>query len=777
MNGDQANENESDGLVGSSVERREDPALLTGKACYTDDIQVSREVHLAILRSEHAHASIENVDTSAAERTEGVLAVYTRDDLVDAGLDGTIPGSHVGVDVDRPLLAGDKVRYQGDPIAGVVATDRYTARNVLDSITVDYDPLDATTDVKDAISDDAPSIHDETVNNIAGRWEGGDAEATERALEEAAHTVEVDLSINKVDAAPMEPRSALARYRGSVDELTVELSAQDAHAVQDDLSTILGIPEHRITVRTPEVGGGFGVKNQSYTGHVLAAWCAIQLERPVKWVATRTESFQSTNHGRRHDITAEAGLDEDGRLTALQVHSLVDVGAYLTQGGALIPISGFGSKLTGAYDVSAANVKLTLAFTNTTTLSAYRGAGRPEANYVIERLVDACARELEMDPVTFRRRNFISPDQFPYDTPLSATYDSGEYEKPLDKALSLIDYEEFRDRQKAARDEGRYLGIGLSTYVDVCGGGPGSLESGLVRMTPDGKVVAHTGTVDNGQGHRTSYAQIVADALGVPSDDVKVVEGDTDRVPEGGGTNGSRSMPMGGNALKASAEAVRENARQIAAGHFDVEVADVELVDGAFRVVDTPDRSIAIQEITDVAYSAAVPEELRGLEETTFFSPEGTTAPFGTHVAIVEVAPETGEIAFERYVAVDDVGTQINPKLVEGQIVGGVVQSLGQVLSESVEYDDSGNLVTDSLQDYAAPRARDVPTIECHSTVTPSPNNPLGVKGAGEAGTIAAMPAVVNAVIDALSPFGVEDLDIPLTDETVWEAVRAASDS
>jgi carbon-monoxide dehydrogenase large subunit len=759
-------------LVGAPLERREDRHLLTGDARYTDDIREFGGLHLAVHRSQYGHADVEAVDTDAAEAVDGVRAVYTAADLAAAGFDATVPGDDPdhGVAPDRPVLAADRVRYQGEPIAAVLATDRYAARDGAEAVAVEYDRREAVTDPVAAVDGTAPTVQSAAPDNVAFEWEEGDPEATRAAFRSAAREVSVDLSINRVAAVPMETRAAVARGRG--DELVVEMSTQNPHSVQDDLAEVLGIPEHRITVTVPDVGGAFGVKLQAYPAHLLTAWLATRVDRPVKWVATRTESFAATNHAREHDLTARAALDDDGRLVGLHVDSVADVGAYPSQGGTLVPTYAFGTRLTGQYDVPAAHVEVTGAFTNTVPLSAYRGAGRPEAAYVIERLVRACARELDEDPVAFRRRNFVGPDRFPYETPFETTYDSGDYEKTLDRALDHVDYEAFRERQADAREAGRYLGIGFSNYIEICGGGEGSIEGGLVRMTPGGKVIAHTGTVELGQGHRTSYAQIVADELGIDYDDVQVVEGDTDRVPEGGGTAGSRSMPMGGNALKASAETVREKARRVAADRLEAAVEDVAFADGEFHVAGAPGRSVHVQDVADESYSGDAPEDARGLEDTTFFSPEGATAPFGTHVCIVEVDPETGEVSLERYVAVDDVGTQINPKLVEGQVVGGIVQSIGQALLEEARYDGTGTLVTGSLQDYALPRAEDVPEIEWDSTVTPSPNNPLGVKGVGEAGTIGALPAIVNATLDALEPFGVESLDMPLTPESVWTAIH-----
>jgi carbon-monoxide dehydrogenase large subunit len=761
-------------MAGAAVQRREDPALLTGDAEYADDRTYPGQLHLAITRSQYGHARIHDVDTSPAAAMDGVVAVYTREDLLESGLTGEMPTdqSDYAVDVERPLLVGETARFQGDALAAVVAEDRYLAHDAASAVEVEAERLDAVADVDGAGADGAPVVHETAPDNVAFEWEAGTPDETAAALADAATVVDLDLEINRVAAVPMEPRAMVARYQRSTGELDVELSCQNVLSEQDRLASVLGLPERKVSVRAPAVGGGFGVKSQSYAAHYLTAWCAMQLGRPVKWTATRSEAFATTNHSRRHSVTARAGLDRDGRLTALHVDSTPNVGAYPTEFGVAVPSAAFGTRLLGQYDIPNAHVEVSGVFTNTTPLAAYRGAGRPEAAYVVERLATACARELGEDPVEFRRRNFIAPDAFPYETPFGTAYDSGDYEKPLDRALDMVDYDAFRERQAAAREEGRYLGIGFSTYLEICGDAAGRVQGGQVRVTPAGDVIAMSSLAENGQGHATGFAQVIATELGVDYDDVEVVEGDTDRVPEGGGTGGSTAMSMGGSALKESAAKVREQAREIAAHELEAAPSDVEFEDGSFQIAGVPDRSLSIRDVARRAYSGDLPADLRGLEDTTFFSPDGATAPFGTHVCIVEVDPATGAIDFDRYVAVDDVGTQINPKLVEGQIVGGVVQSIGQAVFEQVVFDENGTNVTGSLQDYAVPRAADVPEIEWDSTVTPSPNNPLGVKGVGEAGTIAAMPAVVNAVVDALDPFGVDTIDMPLTPDRVYAAIH-----
>ncbi|MFC7189674.1 xanthine dehydrogenase family protein molybdopterin-binding subunit [Halocatena marina] len=758
-------------LVGSSIQRREDPRLITGEAEYTDDIHHPEAVHLAIKGSQYGHAEIESIDTSDAAELDGVTAAYTAAELDESGVSSALqsPASDANVP-EYPLLATDAVRFQGQPVAAVIAEDRYTAREALSEIDISYNRQEAVSDPRTALEEEeSPTIHEEAPDNVAFRWENGDAEATDEAFERADHTVSFDPVINRVIPTAMEPRTAFAQYEKSTDELTVELSTQNPHSVRSDLSQTLDLAEEQIRVRSPDVGGGFGAKLPPYTGHLLASWCAIQLERPVKWVATRTEDCQSMVHSRYQDIEAEAALSEDGHLLGVRMDSIADVGGYLVPGGSIVP-KNIGLMLSGQYALPAAHVELTGVFTTTAPLAAYRGAGRPEATYFIERLVEVASRELDMDPVTFRRQNFIPTDEFPYETGFGHTYDSGDYEQSLEKALSLIDYDHRRERQAELSEDGRYLGIGISCYVEACGVGPNMGESGIINVKPSGDVVVKTGTTEIGTGHRTGYTQIVASALGVPHDDIEIIEGDTDAVHEGHGTAGSRAMPVGGSAIRETADAVIEKGRQIAARSLEAAPDDIAFADGAFSVRGAPDRSLTLVDVAAMIDDDPSDAD-EGLEATSNYEPPNYTYPFGTHAAVVEVTPETGDVEIEQYVAVDDVGTQINPKLVEGQIHGGVVQGIGQALYEEAIYDSNGNLLTGSLQDYAVPKAEHVPSMETATTVTECPHNPLGVKGVGEAGAIAAPPAIVNAVVDALSPFEIDHLDMPLTNETVWEAV------
>jgi carbon-monoxide dehydrogenase large subunit len=763
-------------FVGSDVQRREDAHLLTGETSYLDDIAYPGTVHLALVRSQYASADIKAVDASDALDRDGVLAVYTSEDLAAAGIDeGMATDSpDQGVAPWYPVMVQDRVRYQGQPVAAVVATDRYLAHDAVEDVVVEYDRHDAVTDLDRARDPGAPAVHEAAPDNVAFEWAVGDDDAVEAAFASADRTVDLQLLNNRLMPVAMATQAVVARYRSADDELVVDVGSQKPHGTRSTLARILGLPEQRIDVRVPDVGGAFGGKLRLYPGHVLAAWGAMQLERPVKWIGTRIGDSIDTSHSRHQHVEAEAALDEDGAITGVRATIHANVGGYLIPGGSGVP-SNTGRMICGQYDVPAAHVQVTGVFTNTTPLAAYRGAGRPEAAYIIERLANVAAREVGQDPVAFRRRNMIPPERFPHETPTGYTYDSGDYEASLDRALELVGYDELRDRQARLRMEGRYLGIGLSCYADKGGGHSSDYESGLIRITPEGTVVAGTGTMDTGQGHETSYAQIVADELGVPYEDVEIVEGDTSKTAEGRGTGGSRSVPMAGNALRASAEKLAAKGRLVAAKRFDVDPDAVAFEDGTYCVRDAAgeQRAVHIQELADDAYAGtdSLGDVEPGLEETAFFAPEDRTFPFGTHLAVVEVDPESGEVDFERYVAVDDCGVQINPTLVEGQIVGGIAQGIGQALSETVAYDDSGTLITGTLQDYAVPTATDVPAIETDSTVTPSPRNPLGVKGVGESGTIGAPPAVVNAVVDALRPFGVDHLDMPLTSETIWQAI------
>ncbi|PSP60128.1 carbon monoxide dehydrogenase [Halobacteriales archaeon QH_7_66_37] len=776
---------DTEDILGSAIERREDPALVSGEAEYTDDIQKPEMTHMAMVRSQYAHAEIEEVDTSAAEEMDGVVAVYTADDL-------DVPGSlPVGwlldslEQVDHPILAGDRVRYQGDAVAIVVAEERYQAHDAADAVDVEYQRLDAVAHPGEALDDDAPVIHEEAGSNQAFDWEIGDQEATKQAFEEAETTVSLDLHNQLLIPNAIEPRATVADYHPRTDELELDMTSQNPHVHRLLMSGVIDHPEHKLSIRAPEVGGGFGSKIHHYADEALTALAAKDLERPVKWTATRTETYITDAQGRGHETTGEMALDEDGNITGLRVHTKANMGAYLSTFAPSIPTYLYATLLSGQYEIPTIYCTVEGAFTNVPPVDAYRGAGRPEASFVVERLVRQAAREVDMDPAEFRRQNFVPGDAFPYETPVAMEYDSGDYEKTLDRAMEMLDYEEFRERQKAAREDGRYLGVGLSAYIEACGIAPSELvgelgaqaglwESSVVRFQPSGTVTVYVGTSGHGQGHDTTYAQIVADKLGVEYDDIEVEEGDTDEIPQGMGTYGSRSAAVGGGAIVESAGKVIEKGRKIAAHQLEADPEDVEFENGGYQVAGAPDRSMTIQDVAGASYLAHdIPDDMEpGLEATSFFDPENFVFPFGMHAAIVEVDPDTGEIEFEEYVAVDDVGNQINPKIVEGQIHGGIAQGIGQALYESAEYDDNAQLTTGSMQDYAVPKSSHIPEIKTASTVTESPHNPLGVKGVGEAGTIAAPQAVVNAVVDALEPFDVDHIDMPLTNERVWRAIN-----
>ncbi len=755
-------------LVGTSVQRREDPHLLSGEAEYTDDIQHPDGGHLSLCRSQYGHARIEEVDPSDALALDGVVAVYTATDIEASDAPGTLRVD----DSDRtvpahPLLAGETATYQGQPVAAVVAEDRYTARDAAERVDVAYERLPAVVDPDAALAPDAPAIHDGAPDNVAFEWDTGDEDATAAALAGADRVIETEVQINRVMPTAMEPRAAVATVDGP--DLSLVLSTQNPHQMRSDAAETLGVPEDRVDVRAPDVGGGFGGKLQPYPGYLLTGWTARQLERPVKWTATRTEDLQSMVHSREHHVAAQVGVSDAGDIEGLRLDSVAPVGGYLVAGGSIVP-KNLGLMANGQYEIPGAYVHTTGVFTNTAPLSAYRGAGRPEATYVIERLVHEVAAALGVDPVDLRRRNFV--ESFPHETGLGRTYDSGDYGTTLDTALGHVDYEAFRERQDRLREEGRYLGIGLSSYVEACGVGPGTGGSGSVELAPSGQVVVRAGTAEIGTGHRTGYAQVVAAELGVPVADVAVVEGDTAEVAEGTGTFGSRAMPVAGSAVRESAERVREQAREVAAHHLEASVDDVAAGDGEFHIRGAPGRSLTLAGVAELAHAGDVPADVDpDLAAESRYDPPNYTFPFGSHVATVEVDPDTGEIEVERYVAVDDVGTQINPTIVEGQIHGGVAQGVGQALYEETTYDDNGTLVTGSLQDYALPRAEHVPELEWDSTVTECPHNPLGVKGVGEAGAIAAPPAIVNAVADALEPFGARAPEMPLTPERIWRAI------
>jgi carbon-monoxide dehydrogenase large subunit len=676
---------DTEDIFGSAIERREDPALVTGEAEYTDDIQRQEMTHMAIVRSQYAHARIEEVDTSEAEAMDGVIDVFTAEEI-------DVPGSlPVGwlldslQQVDHPLLAEERVRYQGDGIAVVVAKERYQAHDAADAVDVEYERLGAVSDPAEALSDDAPVIHEDAGSNQAFDWEIGDEEKTDEAFAEADTTVSLDLHNQLLIPNAIEPRATVADYHPGDDEIELEMTSQNPHLHRLLMSGVIDHPEHKLSIRAPDVGGSFGSKIHHYADEALTAIAAKHLERPVKWTATRTETYITDAQGRGHDTDAEMALDEDGNITGLRVHTKANLGAYLSTFAPSIPTYLYGTLLSGQYDIPAIYCSVEGAFTNVPPVDAYRGAGRPEASFVVERAIKQAAEEINMDPAEFRRQNFVPEDAFPYQTEVAVEYDSGDYEKTLDRAMEMLGYDELRERQEAAREEGRYIGVGMSAYIEACGLAPSELagqlgaqaglwESSIVRFQPSGTVTVYVGTSGHGQGHDTTYAQIVSDKLGVDYDDIEIVEGDTDKIPQGMGTYGSRSAAVGGGAIAKSAQKVIDKGRKIAAHQLEADPEDIAFEDGEYQVVGAPDRSMTIQDVAGASYLAHdIPDDTEpGLEATSFFDPDNFVFPFGLHAAVVEVDPDTGEIEFDTYLSVDDVGNQINPKIVEGQIHGGI---------------------------------------------------------------------------------------------------------
>ncbi len=764
-------------FVGSEVKRLEDPRLLRGQAQYVDDLTLTGLAHGWVVRSPHAHARIAALDTSAATKLPGVFAVLTARDLAGAVRPKPLilapPGTRVPA---RLPLAEGRVRFAGEPVAFVVAADRATARDAADLVAVEYDPLPPVVDPERALAADAPQLWPEAPGNVAYEhsWSSGDVEA---AFARAHRVVRIRVANQRLVALPLEPRGCLAQWQAGA--LTFWTSTQGAHKTRSLLAETLAVPEHAIRVIAPEVGGGFGVKFGLYDEEVLVAVAARRLGRPVKWIETRSEHMLATMHGRGQVHTAELAVDRDGTFLALRVTGLGDMGAHL-EGFTCLPPILCGRLITGAYRIGAAAYTTRGVFTTKTPTGPYRGAGRPEASFLIERLADLAARELGLDPVEIRRRNFVRDGDFPFRAASGLTYDSGRYALTLDRALALLDYPAFRAEQARARREGRCLGVGFSTFVETASTGPsrtGALaghEYGSVRVEPSGRVTVLTGTSPHGQGTATTLAQIVADELGVTPEDVTVIHGDTAAVPQGFGTGGSRAASVGGTAVLLAARTVRDKARAIAAHLLEAATADVELDAGRFFVRGFPQRAVTLREVAQAAHRGQrLPPDMEpGLEGTRVWDPPDFTIPFGVYVAVVEVMPETGEVRLRRFIGVDDVGNVINPLLLEGQLHGGIAQGVAQALWEEVVHDESGQLLTGSLMDYAAPRADLLPPFELDRTVTPTPVNPLGAKGVGEAGCVGAPQAVVNAVLDALAPFGAAHVDMPLRPEKLWRLAR-----
>jgi carbon-monoxide dehydrogenase large subunit len=756
-------------FVGARVKRREDPSLIRGLGRFVDDVRLPGMLYVAILRSAHAHARINSVDTGAARRHPGVVAVFTGAELRDQI--GALPTTADNPTLRIPkhyVLAIDKVCYVGDGVAAVIAEDRYAARDALDLIAVQYEPLAVVTDAEKALTPGSPVIHAEWPDNTAFRWEHKQGDV-DKAFKQAHRVVKQKLVHQRLAPNAIETRGVVARYLAADKELTVWSSTQIPHILKTHLSKLLNLPEGQVRVIAPDVGGGFGSKLNVYAEEALLGYLALKLNRPVKWSEERSENMRATIHGRGQVGEVEAAVKKDGTILGLRYKVVADIGAYHQLFTPAIPPF-TGLMLSGCYKIPAIGIEVNAAFTNKMSTDAYRGAGRPEATYVIERLMDRVAQELKIDPVRVRQKNFPQPKEFPFKTATGLAYDSGNYQRALDKALKLAGYQKLRREQKRLRSRGRYLGIGLSTYVEICAMGPGFWEYGKVEVEPTGKVKVLTGASPHGQGQKTSFAQIVADELGVALDDVEVIHGDTAVVSKGIGTFGSRATAVGGIAVYQAAEKVREQARELASHLLEVDADDLVFSDGRFGVKGVPRKALTIAQIAQRAHAAkSLPKGMEsGLAAESTFEPSNFTFPFGTHICVAEVEPETGKVEIKKYVAVDDCGKVINPLLVDGQVQGGIVQGLGQALFEEVVYDENGQLLTGSLMDYALPRAADLPRLKLARTETPTPVNPLGIKGIGEAGTIGSTPAVVSAVVDALAPFGVKHIDMPLTPQKIW---------
>lgn len=784
-------------VMGGSVRRREDPALIQGTGTYVDDVSPIGLVHVAFVRSPVARAKITNLDVSSAQGMEGVIAVYTHDDVSHLGpLVAQVPIGKL-----RPLLAAGEVNHVGEAVAMVVAENRYQAQDAADAIDVDYDELPAVIDLKEAKSDDVV-IHDDLDSNVLhtwtyhGYWDALGLEdqtpQVDAAMErDDAVIVSLEMINQRLIPVAIEPRSVVAEYNPGYGRFTIHSSTQVPHALGGAVATMFGMIPSDVRVIAPEVGGGFGCKLNVYNDEMLVAYAAKALGRPVKWTETRREASGSTIHGRGWIGTATLVGTKEGEFLGYKLEAIADMGAYTQNFTVAIPLLGLWIA-SGQYKMPV-SWTVDCVVTNTMTTDAYRGAGRPEAIYYLERIIDAFAREIDMDPVEVRKRNFWQPDEFPATMGCGFALDSGDYGANIDKLASIADYAGLLEMRDEARKEGRYVGVGVGSYVEVCGFGPAVLAeigfswsgyglpasfngSGLVRVNPDATVTVVIGTGPSGQGHETTWAQIVGDGLGIPVDRIRVLHGDTREHPMGIGTFGSRSLAVDGAATFEATKKVREKAARIAAHLLEAAPEDVVFEDGGAHVAGSPDKRVEWAAIAKSAYQAHTsPDDVdSGLEAHTSFSPGNATWPFGSHIAVVEVDPETGDVELLRYVGVDDCGVEVNPMIVNGQIHGGLAQGIGQALFEDAVYDSSGNMLTGSLLDYPLPAATDLPSFELERTVTPTDVNPMGVKGVGEAGTIGTAHTIVNAVVDALSPLGVKHIDMPLRPKRVWAAIQEA---
>ncbi len=778
----------SEKLFGKAIKRVEDPRFITGAGNYTDDMNLLHLSHAAFVRSPYAHAKIKKIDSKKALASAGVLAIITGKELLAAGVN-PIPTSWLLPELKisaHHAIQPEEVNHVGDIVAMVVAETRSQAEDAVQLVDVDYEQLDSVALGSKALAMGAPQVHPEAPGNVAFKWEIGDKTATQEIFEKADKHITLHLRNQRLVANAIEPRASTAQYQRASEEYTLWTTSQNPHIHRVMLGAfILGIPEHKLRIVSPDVGGGFGSKIFQYPEEVAVLFATKHVGRPVKWTARRSESFVTDAQGRDHETVAEAAVSNDGTLLALRVNTIANLGAYLTTFAPAVPTYLYGTLLNGTYKWKNIYCHVTGVYTNTVGVDAYRGAGRPEATFVVERIVSAAAQALGMDPTEIRRKNFIQANEFPYQTPVALAYDSGNYEPAMDKALKMLGYKDLRKKQEKLREQGKYIGIGVCTYLEACGLAPSALvgqlgaqagqwESALVRVAATGKVEVLTGSHSHGQGHETAFAQVVADQLQIPLNDVSIVHGDTARLPHGWGSYGSRSAPVGLSAIKMACDKINDKAKKIAAHLLEASSEDMVHEDGKYHVKGAPDKSKSMFDVALMAHLAHnYPADLEpGLEATHFYDPKNFVYPFGTHLAVVEIDADTGRVQLQRYVCVDDCGPIVNPLIVEGQVHGGVAQGMGQALLENTVYDDSGQLVSGTYMEYAMPRADDMVQLEIGHTVTPSPHNPLGLKGIGEAGTIASTAAVANAVIDALAPFGINHLDMPYTAEKVWNAMH-----
>src|SRR6266404_6339092 len=780
--------------IGAPVRRREDYRFLTGQGTYTDDINRPGQLYAYILRSPHASARLSRIDTSGAASAPGVVAIFTGADLAAEGIGGLPCGWLINSkdgspmkEPPHPVLAVDHVRHVGDPVAVVIADSLGQARDAAEKIAVDYAVDPAVVDVVAALKPGAPQVWPEAPGNICYDWHLGDAAAVETAIGKAARIVKLDLINNRLIANAMEPRAAIGEFDRATGEHILYTTSQNPHVIRLLMGAfVLHIPESKLRVVAPDIGGGFGSKIFHYAEEAIVTWAAPKVRRPVKWIADRSESFMSDAHGRDHVTHVDLALDAGAKFLALKVSTVANMGAYLSTFATCVPTYLYGTLLAGTYMTPAIYVETKAVFTNTVPVDAYRGAGRPEATFLVERIVDLAADELGLDPAELRRRNFIPANAFPYQTPVALQYDSGDYQTTLELATRAADYPGFEVRRREAAARGKLRGIGIATYIEACGIAPsavvgslgaraGLFESAAVRVHPTGSVSVLTGSHSHGQGHETTFSQLVSDQLGIPIEQIEIVHGDTAKIPYGMGTYGSRSLAVGGTAIVKAMDKVIAKGKKIAAHLLEASEADIEFKDGTFSVAGT-DRSKTLGEVALTAY---VPhnfphDELEpGLDETAFYDPKNFTFPSGAHIAEVEIDPDTGHLTVVNFTASDDFGRIINPMIVAGQVHGGLAQGIGQALLEGCVYDnETGQLLTGSYNDYAMPRADDLPAFALSTNVTLCTHNPLGVKGCGEAGAIGAPAAIANALVDALKPLGIRHLDMPATPERLWRVIQ-----